>query len=225
MKFLTSSLESSLCDYSDAYILVKRTITFTKTVAAAGDNPIQRKQPLDAATQVVCKNCAPFEDCRTEINDTFVDYADFINITMPLYNLIEYSDNYSDSSGCLWYFIRDEINNNEHVTNDNNALLFKYKTSIIGNTENNGTKNEVKVALPLKYLSNFWRSLEMALTNCKVELSLNWIENCVLATAAIGANANATGPDSATFKIIDTKLYVPVVTLSVDDNMQNYQNY
>ena len=89
------------------------------------------------------------------------------------------------------------------MTNDNNASSFKYKASITGNTETNGTKNGVKIVVPLKYLSNFWRSLEMPLINCKVELSLKWIENCVLSTAAIGHNANATGADSATFKITD----------------------
>ena len=99
---------------------------------------------------------------------------DFINITMPMYNLIEYSDNYSDTSGSLWNFKRDEITNNANVTNDNNASPFKYKGSIIGDTENNGTKNGVKIAVPLKYLSNFWRSLELPLINCKVELSLKW---------------------------------------------------
>ena len=83
IKFLTKSLESSLCDYSDAYILVTGNITAT---------------PNNAATQVVFKNCAPFEDCRTEINDTFVDYANFLNITMPMYNLTEYSDDYSNTS-------------------------------------------------------------------------------------------------------------------------------
>ena len=119
IKFLTSSLESSLCDYSDAYILVTGNITVTRTIA--GD-PVQRKQPLNAATQVVFKNCAPFKDCRTEINDTFVDYADFINIAMPMYNLIEYSDNYSDSSGSLWGLKRDEIANNANVTNDDNVI-------------------------------------------------------------------------------------------------------
>ena len=82
IKFLTKSIESSLCDYSDAYILVTGNITAT---------------PNNAATQVVFKNCAPFEKCRTEINETFIDEADFINITMPMYNLIEYSDNYSDT--------------------------------------------------------------------------------------------------------------------------------
>ena len=129
---------------------------------------------------------------------------------MPMYNLIEYSDNFSDTSGSLWDFKGDEIVNNTNVTNDDNAPSFKYKASIIGNTGNNGTKNVLKIALPLKYLSHFWRSLEMPLINCKVELSLNWIENCVLITAA---NAN-----KATFKITDTKLYVPIVTLSAEDN-------
>ena len=79
----------------------------------------------NAATQVVFKNFAPFEKCRTEINETFADEADF-NITMPMYNLIEYSGNYSDITGSLWQFRRDEIINNADVTNDNNAPSFKY---------------------------------------------------------------------------------------------------
>ena len=103
---------------------------------------------------------------------------------MPMYNLIEYSDNCSDTSGSLWNFKRDEITNNADVTNDNNALSFKYKSNLTDNTENNGTKNGVKIAVPLKYLSNFWRSLEMPLINCKVELSLKLAENCMLTTAA-----------------------------------------
>ena len=129
---------------------------------------------------------------------------------MPMYNLIEYSDNYSDTSGSLWGFKRDEIDNNGDVTNDDNAPSFKYKASNIGDRENNGTKNEVKIAVPLKYLSNFCRSLEMPLINCKVELSLKGIENCVLTTSA---NAN-----KATFEITDARLYVPIVTLSAQDN-------
>ena len=139
---------------------------------------------------------------------------------MPMYNLIEYSDSYSDNSGILWSFKRDDVANNADVTNDDNAPSFKYKASIIDNTENNGTKNGVKRAVLLKYLSNFWRSLEMPLINCKVELLLKWIENCVLTTAPIGANADATGADSATFKITDAKLYVPIVTLSSEDNVK-----
>ena len=138
-KFLNRSIESSLCDYSDAYVLVTGNITAT---------------PNNAVTQVVFKNCAPFKKCRTEINETFVDETDFINITMPMYNLIEYSGNYSDTSGSLWQFKRDEITNNADVSN-NNAPSFKYQANLIGNSEANGTKNGVKIAVPLKYLSNF----------------------------------------------------------------------
>ena len=102
---------------------------------------------------------------------------------MPMYNLIGYRDNYSNTSGSLWNFKRDEITNNANVTNDNNAPSFKYKSNLIGDTKDDETKNRVKIALPLKYLSNFWRSLEMPLINCKVELSLKWYETCLLTTA------------------------------------------
>ena len=163
--------------------------------------------PNNAATQVVFKNCASFEKCRTEINETFIDEATHINITMPMYNLIEYSDNYSSTPGSLWHFRRDEIINNADVTNDDNAPSFKHKASLIGDTGNNGTKNGSKIAVPLKYLSNFWISLEMPLINCKVELSLKWHERCLLTAAT-----------TETFKIIDAKLYVTIVTLSIEDN-------
>ena len=192
IKFLTKSLESSLCDYSDAYILVTGNITAT---------------PNNAATQVVFKNCAPFKDCRTEINDTFVDYANFINITMPMYNLIEYSDNYSDTSGNLWQFKRDEIEENADLTVDN-LSSFKYKSNIIGNLTIAETKNNVKTVVPLKHLSNFWRSLETSLINCEVKLSLGWNENCIL----------STGGQNPIFLITDAKRYVPVVTLLAEDN-------
>ena len=164
------------------------------------------------------ENCAPFEKCSTEIDGTLVDEANFIKITMPMYNLIEYSDNYSDTSGSLWDFKRDEIVDNAEVANDDNAPSFKYKANLIDNTETDGTKKGVKVAVPLKYLGSFWRSLEMPLINCKLELSLRWIENCVLTAAAVGNNANATGAGSATFKITDAKLYVPILTSSAEDN-------
>ena len=84
IKCLTKSIESSLCDYSDAYILVTGNITVTRTIAAAAGGDPQRKQPLNAATQVIFKNCAPFEKCSTEIDGTLVDETDFINITMPM---------------------------------------------------------------------------------------------------------------------------------------------
>ena len=140
----------------------------TRTIAAAvaGGNR-QRKQPLKAATQVVFKNCAPFKKCSTEIDGTFVDETDFINITMPTYNLIKYNDNYGDTSGGLWDFKRDEIVDNANVTNDDNAPSFKNKTNLIGDTETDRTKKGVKIAVPLKHLSNFWGSLEMSLINCR----------------------------------------------------------
>ena len=100
--------------------------------------------------------------------------------------IIEYSDNYSDTSGSLWNFKRDNIEGDVDFTIDN-APSFKYKANLIGNTENNGRKNGVEIAIPLKYLSNFWRSLEMPLINCKVELSLKWHENCILSSAGIAA--------------------------------------
>ena len=120
IKFLTNSLESSICDYSDAYILVTGNITATSN---------------NTATQVIFKNCATFEKCRTEINETFVDEADFINITMPMYNLIEYSDNYSDTSGSLWQFKRDEIEGNVDLA-VNNSSSYKYKSSFITDRNN-----------------------------------------------------------------------------------------
>ena len=139
IKFLTKSIQSSLCDYSDAYVLVTGNITVT------GGN---------ANAKVAFKNCAPFIECRTEINETFVDETEHINIAMPMYNLIEYSDNYSDTSGSLWQFKRDEKEGDVDLTVDaqhipNNSLSFKYKSSFITGI------NGVKIAVQLKYLSNF----------------------------------------------------------------------
>ena len=129
-----------------------------------------------------------------------------------MYNLIEYSNNYSDTSGRLWQFKRDEIATNANVCNANSSS-FKYKSSLIGSLVADGAhgkKEKVKIA----YLSNFWRSLEMPLINCEVELSLSWIENCVLCGWENIDNAGAVtnAGTAATFKITDTKLYVPVVT-------------
>ena len=130
-----------------------------------------------------------------------------INIAMPMYNLIEYSDNDLDTSGSLWQFRRDETEGNVDLTVNaqhirNNSLSFKYKSSFITN------RNGVKIVVPLKYLSSFWRSLEMPLINSKVELSLKWHENCIL--------PNLVG--DSTFTVTDAKLYVSIVTLSAEDN-------
>ena len=140
IKFLASSLESSLCDYSDAYVLVKGNIT----VKGGNTN-----------TKVVFKNCAPFKECRIEINETFVDNTDNTNIVMPMYNLIEYSGNYSDTPGSLWQFKRDELNVNDvnTVFNNDNAPSFNYKASIIGNTVadgDNSKKKRCKISCTIK---------------------------------------------------------------------------
>ena len=118
VKFETKVIKSNLCDYSDAYILVTGNIT-----ATGGD----------ANTRVAFKNCASFTKCITHINDEYVDNADNLDIIMPMYNLIEYSDNYSDTSGSLWQFKRDESPVTNAGNNDNistaNSTSFKYKSS------------------------------------------------------------------------------------------------
>ena len=155
IRFLTNSLESSFCDYSDAHILVTGNITVTD---------------VDNTTKVAFKNFAPFNKCRTEINETFVRETDIINITMPMYSLLEYSDNYSDTSGSLWNFRRHEIEEAADLTIDN-ASSYKYKANLVGDTVADGAnrkKENIKIAVPLKYLSNFWRSLEMLLINLRL---------------------------------------------------------
>ena len=120
-----------------------------------------------------------------------------------MYNLIEYSDNYAKTSGSLWQYYRDEPNDNLA-----NSESFKSKIKITGKTPHNGNEKDVEIMVPLKYLSNFWRTLEMPLSNCEVSLILTWSPSCVV--------TNSTGEGK--FKITDTNVYVPVVTLSTDDN-------
>ena len=125
----------------------------------------------DAKTKVAFKHCAPFKECGTGLNGNFVDKTKDINIAMPMYNLIEYSDKYCDTFGSLWQLERDEIGGDNDLTVDaqhirNNSSSFNYKSSFISN------KNGAKIAVPLKYLSNFWRSLKMPSINCKFEISL-----------------------------------------------------
>ena len=137
-------------------------------------------------------------------------------------NLIEYSDNYSDISWSLWQFTRNEIDDNADISV--NISSFKYKSDLIGDLEADATDGKVKntkITIPLKYLSNFWRSLEIPLINFKVELLLTWGEKCILfggdkKNAGVVQNAVT----AATFKITDAKLYLPVVTLSTEDNVK-----
>ena len=136
---------------------------------------------------------------------------------MPTYYLIEYSDVFL-TSGDLWQYYRDEpalYNNNniiDFLANSDNIISFKLEQQITGQTENRGTKN-VKIVVLLKYLSNFRRTIEMSLINCEINLHLKWSEQCILVA---GTAANQVPK----FKINDTKLYVPVVTLSTEHNVK-----
>ena len=177
IKFKTTMLKSSLCDYSDACILVNGAISVTNTAAAgAAANNTNKK--------VIFKNCAAFTNCISEINNTHIENAKDIDIVMPKYNLIEYSDNYAKTTGSLWQYCKDiparDANNIiEEFAGGNTNDSFKFKAKITGQTGNDGTK-DVEIIVPLKHLSNFWRSLEMPLINCEVNLILTWSSTCIL---------------------------------------------
>ena len=204
INFKTSMLRSSLCDYSDAYILAKGNISVNNTAAAgAAANNTNKK--------VIFKTCALFTDCISKINNTQVDNAKDIDVVMPMYNLIEYSDNYSKTSGSLWQYCKDipAVNNDGNIVDFNGANandLFNFKTKITGQTDNNGRIENVEIMVPLKYLSNFWRTLQMPLINCEVNLILTWFAEYVIIYADV---ANQI----PTFAIIGTNLYVPLVAL------------
>ena len=148
IKFKTTMLKSSLYDYSDAYILVKGTITVNNTAVADADASNTNKN-------VIFKNCAPFTNCISEVNNTQVDNAKDIDIVMPMYNLIEYSDNYSKTSGSLWQYCKDipAVNNNAIVNFAENNLTdsFNFKANMTSQTGDDGTIN-VEIMVPLKYL-------------------------------------------------------------------------
>ena len=185
IRFKTAMLRSDLCDYVDAYILVNGIIT------VAGNQPRDKK------------NNAPFVLCITTIDNELIEDADDLDIVMPMYNLLEYSKNYRKTIGSLYNYYRDELTDDANLNNfaNNNVVSsnsFQYKTKIIGNTydinstilnpagnarvanpnydaKNSGKKN-VELAIPLKYLGNFWRALNMPLISCEVSLELNGIK-------------------------------------------------
>ena len=156
------------------------------------------------------KNCAPFRTCDVTINDEHVEKAEDLNIVMPMYNLLEYSDNYQNLTGSLYQFKRDEPpDDNADVANDTTSLV--YKSKLISGTDDNNVNN-VKLVVPLKYVSNFFRSLEMPLVNCKIDLELTWHKDCMI------FSANTATGQVVSFMTTNSKLYVPVVTLSTKDN-------
>ena len=156
-------LRSDLCDYSDAYIVVKGTITIEKP------NNAKRNKA------VAFKNNTPFINCISKINGVKIHNAEDLDVVMPMYNLLEYSKNYKKTTGSLWNYYRDE--SSDPLSSDSKS--FRYKNNITGNIYNIGAgeelydankvgKNETEVVIPLKYLSNFWRSLNIPLINCEL---------------------------------------------------------
>ena len=178
IRFKTPMLRSDLCDYADAYILVIGTITVT---ANAGANNIRDKRNR----KLILKNNAPFVSCITRVNGELIEDADDLNVVMPMYNLLE-----RKTIGSLYNYYGDELTNDNNPA-DNvfnnvrvvNSNTFKCKNKIIGNTYNvdagaavydankNGTQT-IELAIPLKYLGNFWRALNMPLIICEVSLEL-----------------------------------------------------
>ena len=239
IRFKTPMLTSNLCDYSDAYILVKSTITVTAPGANNGANNIRdkRNRPL------ILKNNAPFISCITRVNGELIEDADDLDIVMSMYNLLEYSKNHRKTIGSLYNYYRDELSDDADDSNfDNikvvNSNTFKYKNKITGNTYNvnagadgydvnkSGTQ-KVELAIPLKYLGNFWRALNIPLISCEVSLELKWDKNCVITSLEqrdIGGGNRDNAPTGATLAINDCKLYVPAVTLSKDDEIRLLTN-
>ena len=239
IRFKTPMLRSNLCDYSDAYILVKGTITVTAPGVNNNANNIRDKmnRPL------ILKNNAPFVSCITRINGELIEDADDLDIVMSMYNLLEYSKNYRKTIGSLYNYYRDELSdgaddNNFDNINVVNSNTFKYKNKITGNTYNvnagvqgcdvnkNGMQ-EVELAIPLKYLGNSWRALNIPLISCEVSLKLKWDKNCVITSLEqrdIGGGNRDNAPTGVTLAINNCKLYVPGVTLSKDDDFKLLTN-
>ena len=198
IKFKTAMLRFNLYDYAEAYILVKGTITIT---GAGNDDAAKRLD--ERSIGIIFNNCTSFTKCISRINNTDIDNAQDIDIVMPMYNLIEYSDNYSKTSGSLWQYYKDDPNDN--ITQSES---FKSKIKITGKTPAAGNTKDVEIVVPLKYLSNFWITLEMPLINCEVNFILTWSRDSVI------TNSEGEGK----FAITETKLYVSVVTLSTQNN-------
>ena len=179
--------------------------------------------------KLASKNNALFLSCISKINNTFIDNTEDLDVLMLMYNLLEYSKNYSKTTGSFWNYYRDEPNsgtNNNINYSIKDSKSLDYKASITGKLEVNNTEKESEIVVPLKYLSSFWRILDIRLINSEINLILTWSENCVLISKATRdadpdadpAVAVINNPTNAKFKTTDTKLYVPVVTLSTEND-------
>ena len=202
------------------------TAATARATNTANDNVIGEKK-------LVFKNNAPFISCISKINRVKIENAEDLDVVMPIYNLLEYSKNYRKTTGSLWNYYRDKPNSGiNDVINysivDSNS--FDYKANFIEDsvTQNNVRKNDLKIVVSLKYVSNFCRSLNIPLINCEVELILTWFKNCVLINKAKSednygvdlVDRNIDNPENVILEITDTKLYVPVVTLSKENDVK-----
>ena len=243
IRFKTLMLRSDLCDYADAYILINGTIT------VAGNAPRDRQN-----RPVILKNDAPFISCITRINGELIENVNDLDVVMPMYNLLEYSENYRKTTGSLYKYYRDELDDDADFNNylNNNVVsssAFQYKSKLLGKTYNvastiapaaagarvanpnydanrTGTK-ELTLVVSLKYIGNFWRALNIPLISCEVSLELKWDKICIITSDQVGVNLdgrNTAAPTGATFAINNSKLHVPVVTLSKDDEIKLLTN-
>ena len=197
IRIKTPMLRSDLCDFSDACIVVKGDITVDKKhllTMILKHLIIQQLMQLLLMMQIIMhlvknklvfKNNAPFFNCITKINGIKIDNAEDLDVVMPMCNLLEYSKNYKKTTGSLQNYYRDEPNSstgNDNITHPIlNSKSFDYKSNFISSvTNNNLIKNDVKIVIPLKYLSNFWKNLNIlikyTLINCEVELILTWFK-------------------------------------------------
>ena len=168
-------LKSRLCDYSDAYILVKGTITFT----GAADH-YASKRAGERNKGIISKTFALFINCKSEISNTDIYNAKDIDTVMPMYNLIEYSDSYSKTPASLWLYYKDEPNENLA-----GSTSFKSKVKVTRNTPDDGYMKDVEIIIPSKILSNFWRTIEIPLISCEVNLILTWSSLVLLLTVQV----------------------------------------
>ena len=213
VKLDTEIVRPFLCDYSDAYILV----TDNTKVKNGND-----------ATRVAIKNCRPFTRASFKLNIEQVDTADNLDLTMNLYNMLEYSDNYADTTASLYQYKRPEPrDNNDNIVNFGTALSsFKYQSRLVqkqlptpnsenvpANTDPNFANayriwKNIKIAAPIKYISNVFRNLELALINTKLNMEFNWTKYSML------CNQN----QNSIFQITKCELYIPIVTLNTENN-------
>ena len=231
IRFKTPMLRSDLCGYNNAYIIVTSKINVTDP----NNNAYDKKLAL--------KNNAQFFNCILKIHNTLIEDADDLDIIMPMYNLLYYSKNCRKTTSSLWNYYRDKPNSG--YNNDDrdriyysikNSNSFDFKTSIIGKLEGNNTELEnIKIVVPLKHLSKFFRKLDVSLINSEVFLNLKWSKNCVLTSKAtksalpedaansLSAVDALNNPINAEFLITDCKLYIPVVSLSSENENKLFE--